>query len=269
MEIPLGTDRWGQTVIFRRQVSPLLSLLLSLFMHGSWLHLLGNMLFLWIFGNNVEDRLGRFKFIFFYLLCGVGASLVHVLFNLDSLTPVIGASGAVSGVMGAYLLLFPQARIRTLVFVFILVTTMDIPAAVFLVIWFAFQFFYAGGGAGIAWLAHVGGFILGMVLLMILRERASGRRSKFCRNDRAEEVVMKKQAVSSSRGAQSPGPLFPGRALGEPAVPVGTGGHRSADRQAGRRRGGSPGAPGFQRTWPPSWPRPGAISAACSRPPCF
>jgi membrane associated rhomboid family serine protease len=171
VEIPVGTDRWGNAVIFRRQVSPLLSLLFSIFMHGSWLHLLGNMLFLWIFGNNVEDRLGSIKFILFYLLCGVGASLVHVLFNLNSLTPVIGASGAVSGVMGAYLLLFPNARIRTLVFIFILVTTMDIPAAVFLVIWFVFQFFYAGGGESIAWLAHVGGFIMGMILLTVFLNR--------------------------------------------------------------------------------------------------
>jgi len=171
VEIPVGTDSLGNTVVFRRQVSPLFSLLLSIFMHGSWLHLLGNMLFLWIFGNNVEDRLGRFRFVLFYLLCGVGSSLVHVAFNLDSLTPVIGASGAVSGVMGAYLLLFPNARIRTLVFVFVLVTTMDIPAAVFLAIWFVFQFFYAGGGAGIAWLAHVGGFILGMALLEVLLDR--------------------------------------------------------------------------------------------------
>ena len=134
-------------------------------MHGSWLHLLGNMLFLWIFGNNIEDRLGRIKFVFFYLLCGIVASLAHVLFNLDSLVPVIGASGAVSGVMGAYLALFPTARVRTLVFLFILVTTMDIPASVFLVIWFLFQFLSAGGGSGIAWLAHVGGFVLGFLLL--------------------------------------------------------------------------------------------------------
>jgi membrane associated rhomboid family serine protease len=171
VEIPVGTDRWGNAVIFRRQISPLFSLLLSLFMHGSWLHLLGNMLFLWIFGNNVEDRLGPIKFVLFYLLCGVGASLVHVAFNLNSLTPVIGASGAVSGVMGAYLLLFPTARIRTLIFIFILVTTMDIPAAVFLVIWFVFQFLYAGGGESIAWLAHVGGFIIGMLLLKLLLKR--------------------------------------------------------------------------------------------------
>jgi membrane associated rhomboid family serine protease len=168
VEIPVGKDRLGNTVIFHRQVPFLLSLLLSIFMHGSWLHLLGNMLFLWIFGNNIEDRLGPIRFILFYLLCGVGASLVHVLFNLHSLTPVIGASGAISGVMGAYLALFPTARVRTLVFLFILVTTMDIPASVFLVIWFLFQFLSAAGGSGIAWLAHVGGFILGFILVKLL-----------------------------------------------------------------------------------------------------
>jgi membrane associated rhomboid family serine protease len=167
LEIPVGKDRWGQTVIYPRRISPPLSLLLSLFMHGSWLHLLGNMLFLWIFGNNIEDRLGRIRFVFFYLLCGVGASLAHVLFNPDSLVPVIGASGAISGVMGAYLALFPTARVRTLVFVFILVTTMDIPASVFLVIWFAFQFLSAGDGSGIAWMAHVGGFILGFLMVKL------------------------------------------------------------------------------------------------------
>jgi membrane associated rhomboid family serine protease len=167
LAIPVGTDRFGQTVVYQRHTSPALSLLLSLFMHGSWLHLLGNMLFLWIFGNNIEDRLGRVKFILFYLLCGVIASLTHVLFNSDSLVPVIGASGAVSGVMGAYLALFPTARVRTLVFVFILVTTMDIPASVFLVIWFAFQFLSAGSGSGIAWLAHVGGFIMGFLLVKL------------------------------------------------------------------------------------------------------
>lgn len=164
LEIPVGRDRFGRVISFQRDASPLLSLLTSLFMHGSWLHLLGNMLFLWIFGNNIEDRLGRLLFVLFYLLCGIGSSLVHVLFNLNSLVPVIGASGAVSGVMGAYLVFYPTARVRTLVFVFFFVTTMDVPAALFLVIWFLFQFLLAGGGSGIAWLAHVGGFILGYLL---------------------------------------------------------------------------------------------------------
>lgn len=171
LEIPVGKDRWGHDVVYQRRVPPLLSLLFSLFMHGSWLHLLGNMLFLWIFGNNIEDRLGWIKFIIFYLLCGIGANLAHILFNMNSLIPVIGASGAVSGVMGAYLVLFPHARVRTLVFIFILVTTMDIPAAVFLAIWFIFQFLSAGGGSGIAWLAHVGGFILGFLLIKFLVDK--------------------------------------------------------------------------------------------------
>jgi membrane associated rhomboid family serine protease len=169
LEIPVGSDRWGRTVVLARRTSPPLSLLLSLFMHGSWLHLLGNMLFLWIFGNNIEDRLGRGRFVLFYLTCGVGASLAHVLFNPNSLVPVIGASGAISGVMGAYLALFPRARVRTLVFIFILVTTMDVPASVFLVIWFLFQFLTPAGGSGIAWLAHVGGFIVGFLLVKLFR----------------------------------------------------------------------------------------------------
>ncbi len=171
LEVPVGTDRAGRPVSFQRRSPPLLSLLKSMFMHGSWLHLLGNMLFLWIFGNNIEDRLGRLRFLAFYLACGVGASLAHVAFNLDSLVPVIGASGAVSGVMGAYLALYPAARVRTLLFVFVFVTTMDVPAAVFLVVWFLFQFLSAGGGSGIAWLAHVGGFILGFALVKIVSRR--------------------------------------------------------------------------------------------------
>ncbi len=173
LEIPIGKDRWGRIVAYQRDVSRPLSLLFSLFMHGSWLHLLGNMLFLWIFGNNIEDHLGRLRFLAFYLLCGVGASLVHVLFNMNSLVPVIGASGAISGVMGAYLALFPMARVRTLVFLFILATTVDVPASVFLVLWFLFQFLSAGGNSGIAWLAHVGGFILGFLLVKLF---LSGRK---------------------------------------------------------------------------------------------
>lgn len=152
-----------------RELPPYLTLLLSLFMHGSILHLLGNMLFLWIFGNNIEDHLGPIRYLIFYLLCGVGASLVHVLFNLNSFVPVIGASGAVSGVMGAYLVLYPRARIRTLVFVFIFITFADIPASFFLIFWLIFQFFYAGGTSGIAWLAHVGGFFIGLSLIKVLR----------------------------------------------------------------------------------------------------
>lgn len=157
-----------------REDPPVMTILYSMFMHGSLMHLLGNMLFLWIFGNNIEDRLGPLRFILFYLVCGAGASLLHVLFNTSSFTPVIGASGAVSGVMGAYLLLFPKAKVRSLLFIFILVTFVDIPAAVFLVIWFVFQFSHIGG-SGIAWIAHVGGFLLGMLLIHLWRRSHPSR----------------------------------------------------------------------------------------------
>jgi membrane associated rhomboid family serine protease len=166
---PLRIDRFGPLVY--RDINPFISILTSIFMHGSLWHLLGNMLFLWIFGNNIEDYLGRMRFIFFYLACGAGASLIHVLFNLNSTVPVIGASGAVSGVMGAYLILYPHAKVRSLVFLFFLITFVDVPAFVFLIVWFIFQFFNAGGGSGIAWLAHVGGFILGVLLIKMMQRR--------------------------------------------------------------------------------------------------
>jgi membrane associated rhomboid family serine protease len=172
VEIPLGRDRFGRVVYFGdRDINPFLSILTSIFMHGSFWHLFGNMLFLWIFGNNIEDYLGKMRFLFFYLAAGIGASLVHILFNANSLTPVIGASGAVSGVMGAYLILYPNAKIRTLIFLFIFITFMDLPAFLFLIVWFVFQFFYAGGGSSIAWLAHVGGFILGILMIKIMQRR--------------------------------------------------------------------------------------------------
>jgi membrane associated rhomboid family serine protease len=154
-----------------RKLSPFLSLIFSFFMHGSFLHLFGNMLFLWIFGNNIEDYLGRFKFLIFYFLAGIGAGLVHVLFNINSIVPVIGASGAVSGIMGAYLILYPKAYVRTLVFIFIFITFIDVPAFVFLIVWLVFQFFYAGGGSSIAWLAHVGGFFIGIFLIKMMKKK--------------------------------------------------------------------------------------------------
>ncbi len=153
-----------------REINPILSILTSMFMHGSFFHLFGNMLFLWIFGNNIEDFLGPGKFILFYLISGIGASLVHILFNINSIIPVIGASGAVSGVMGAYYILYPKARVKTLVFIFIFITFVDIPASLFLGIWFIFQFFYVGSG-GIAWLAHVGGFIIGIILINYYKKK--------------------------------------------------------------------------------------------------
>ena len=172
VELPVAEDELGRRLVVVREQPPSLTLFSSLFMHGSWLHLLGNMLFLWIFGNNIEDRLGHLRYLVFFLLGGAGSSLIHVLFNSDSLVPVVGASGAVSAVMGAYLVLFPQARIRTLVFLFIFITFVDIPAALFLVIWFIYQFVYAGQSSGIAWLAHVGGFMLGVLLLKLLEKKS-------------------------------------------------------------------------------------------------
>ncbi|MCP4151498.1 MAG: rhomboid family intramembrane serine protease [bacterium] len=154
-----------------RDIAPFKSVLFSLFMHGSLAHLLGNMLFLWIFGNNIEDHLGRVKFIIFYFAAGVGAALIHVIFNFNSLIPVIGASGAVSAVMGAYLILYPHAKVRTLVFIFIIVTFVDLPAGVFLVLWFIFQFFHAGSASGIAWIAHIGGFVIGILLIKLLADK--------------------------------------------------------------------------------------------------
>ncbi len=148
----------------------------ALFLHGGWFHLIGNMWFLWVFGDNVEDRLGRVRFLLFYLTCGVAASLLHVFFNLDSNIPTIGASGAIAGVLGAYVLLYPRAKVLTLIPIFILITTAWIPAYVFLGIWFLFQWWGAqsslfGGAGGVAYWAHVGGFLAGMALLLLFAPR--------------------------------------------------------------------------------------------------
>jgi membrane associated rhomboid family serine protease len=148
----------------------------SMFLHGGWLHVLGNMWFLWIYGRNVEEIMGSSKFFVFYMLCGVFASLVHIFFNPYSRVPTVGASGAIAGVMGAYLIKFPRARIVTLVPVFIFLTTLEIPAAFLLLYWFAIQFFSGFGSigysqvsqGGIAWFAHVGGFVAGMVLIQLM-----------------------------------------------------------------------------------------------------
>jgi membrane associated rhomboid family serine protease len=150
------------------RVSPPLTLLTSIFMHGSVLHLLGNMLYLWIFGNNVEDHLGSFRFLLFYLLCGLGASLTHILLNPNSQVPMIGASGAIAGVLGAYMILYPQARVMTVVFLFFFIRIIPIPAVIILGLWFLLQLLSAGGGGGVAWFAHIGGFLIGIVLIKLL-----------------------------------------------------------------------------------------------------
>ncbi len=145
------------------------TLVTSMFLHGGFLHIGGNMLYLWIFGNNIEDATGRVRFIFFYLICGILAAYAHAYMNFTSLTPMIGASGAISGVLGAYLLLYPRARVITLVFFGFYVRTVQVPAMYVLGFWFALQFLSAmvsgGSAGGVAWYAHVAGFIAGMLLI--------------------------------------------------------------------------------------------------------
>jgi membrane associated rhomboid family serine protease len=149
----------------------LVPLVTSMFIHSGILHIVGNMLFLWIFGDNVEDYFGHLPYLFFYFLCGVGSGLFHVIFNLHSTIPAVGASGAISGVMGAYIVLYPRARILTLVFIFLV----PIPAVLVLGAWFALQFLSGIGSlgmptsGGVAVWAHIGGFLMGMAITKLLR----------------------------------------------------------------------------------------------------
>jgi membrane associated rhomboid family serine protease len=158
----------------------LLSLLTCMFLHGGWLHLLGNMWFLWLFGNNVEDRLGHLPYLGLYLLGGLTASVSHWVGLPTSTAPVIGASGAVATVLGAYAITWPWARVRTLVFLLFFITVLDVPALLVLGVWFLTQVVNAvqGGGAGVtesvAWWAHVGGFVAGLILMPIFNAAVGG-----------------------------------------------------------------------------------------------
>ncbi|MCP5114734.1 MAG: rhomboid family intramembrane serine protease [bacterium] len=160
-------------------------LISAAFLHGGWLHPLGNMWFLWIYGDNVEDILGKWKYLFFYLACGVLASLIHIGFNGDSQAPMIGASGAIAGVMGAYLVKFPHSRIKTLIWIFVFVTVIEIPAVLILVYWLLIQVVssvysigsMSASSGGTAWFAHVGGFVVGVVLIKLM-----GTRERFRHN---------------------------------------------------------------------------------------
>jgi membrane associated rhomboid family serine protease len=155
------------------------TIITSMFIHGGWLHIIGNMWFLWIFGRGIEDILGHAKYLFFYFACGIAAGLVHVLLNSSSPIPTVGASGAIAGVMGAYLIKFPRAHIVTLIPIIVFITTVDIPAAFLLLYWFAMQFFSGVGSVGystsssgdVAWFAHVGGFLAGMGLILLFPSR--------------------------------------------------------------------------------------------------
>ena len=160
-------------VFYDKALPAAATILTSMFLHGGIPHIAGNMLYLWIFGNNVEDDMGRLRFILFYLLCGTAAAMTHALLNRSSIIPMIGASGAVSGVLGAYLLLYPRARVVTLVFFGFFIRTIELPALIVLGSWFVVQFFSAlyasSSGGGIAWYAHVGGFVAGMVLIGLFK----------------------------------------------------------------------------------------------------
>ena len=160
------------------------SVLLSMFLHGGWMHLLGNMLYLWIFGDNVEDVLGHVTYVVFYLVCGWVATLAHGYFNTGSAIPSIGASGAISGVLGAYLVLFPHARVVTLVPMGFYMRMATLPAVMVLGLWFVIQAFSGLVGlgsrtaqtAGVAWWAHIGGFVVGMALGFLFRGRLRRQR---------------------------------------------------------------------------------------------
>lgn len=149
------------------RLSPPLTLITSMFLHGGFFHLIFNMWFLWIFGNNVEDFLGPIRYILFYLIGGLGASLTHVIFNINSQSPMIGASGAIAGVLGAYLVLFPNAKVLTLIFPFFFISIIPIPAAFLLLLWFLLQILNIGLGGGVAWFAHIGGFLIGIALIKL------------------------------------------------------------------------------------------------------
>jgi len=164
---------WGLNHNLREAILPIFT---SMFLHAGWLHVLGNMWFLYIFGDNVEDRVGHVGYIFFYLLCGVGAALSQTILLRDSSLPMVGASGAIAGVLGAYFLLFPHARVLTLVPIFIFIQLIEIPAFVFLLIWFLLQFLtmtpmQSAAEGGVAWWAHIGGFLVGMFLIFFFKKR--------------------------------------------------------------------------------------------------
>ena len=160
------------------------SILTSMFIHGGFLHIAGNMWFLWVFGRGVEDLVGHVKYLFLYFACGFAAAFLYILVNSNSTVPTIGASGAIAGVMGAYLIKFPRAHIVTLVFIIVFITTVDIPAFFLLLYWFAIQFFSGIGSVGysassgngdVAWFAHVGGFLAGMGLIALMPTKQRAR----------------------------------------------------------------------------------------------
>jgi membrane associated rhomboid family serine protease len=164
--------------------SDIQSIFLSMFLHGGWAHILGNMLYLWIFGDNVEDRLGHVPYLVFYLLAGVAATLAHAFASPHSTMPAIGASGAISGVLGAYLIMFPKARVVTIIPLGFFLRMAELPALVVLGMWFVLQLFSGAASlgaasaqesGGVAWWAHIGGFVFGMIVGVFFRGRTEPR----------------------------------------------------------------------------------------------
>jgi membrane associated rhomboid family serine protease len=188
----LGTAQAGTQVVLGSHYSysidaqpHIATLFTSMFMHGGWLHLIGNMWFLWVFGDNVEDSMGSVRFAFFYILCGLAAAAAQLYASPHSTVPMVGASGAISGVMGAYALLYPMARVHMLIFLGIFFTRIIIPAYLMLGYWFLLQAFSAlpatgGHDSGVAFAAHIGGFIAGITLIFLFRkkERVMEKRAK-------------------------------------------------------------------------------------------
>jgi membrane associated rhomboid family serine protease len=172
--LPVGTRfPIGDGLVCLTDPGPQVShLITSVFLHGSWMHLLGNMWFLWLFGNNVEDSMGRFRFVVFYLVCGLIAALAQVVTNPTSAIPMVGASGAISGVMGGYLLLFPNVRVFCLLILGFFMTSVALPAWMMLLYWFLIQFVsglaaFGGDVGGVAFWAHAGGFVAGLILVKL------------------------------------------------------------------------------------------------------
>lgn len=169
----------GDQIVYVGTVDRIIPLFTSMFLHGGWFHLLGNMLYLWIFGDNVEDRMGHLRYLIFYVLCGLIAGMTHIIFNPSSTIPSVGASGAIAGVLGAYMLSFPTARVVVLVVLFFYIDFIALPALLVLGFWFVMQFFSgvlslgveSASAGGVAWWAHIGGFVAGMALLFVFKKR--------------------------------------------------------------------------------------------------
>ncbi len=172
--IPAVVFDYAQLPVDLGAVSPYGSLITSMFLHGGWMHLIGNMLYLWIFGNNIEDVMGHGRFVIFYGLCGIVAALSHATIDPQSVIPMVGASGAISGILGAYLLLYPRAKVLVLIPLGFFSQMIHVPAAIVLGLWFVMQILSGGmslgtEGGGVAFFAHIGGFLAGMVLIGLFK----------------------------------------------------------------------------------------------------